>query len=310
MTKLGAIFRKTLLRKNERIQLKELGKRLKKIGDIWYLKYLKDFHTADIIVTLKNETGAKLVMDIDDNIWQTPIGNIVRHSEGFAKYVSINTGLVECADYVTVSTEPMRLALKTLNDNIAVLPNLIDPSDWKWKRKAHKKVRIGWIWSPTHLPDMEEVREALEEIYKKYQDQIEIVMFGAVQNLFTFPTENVQGVYFKDYPKKLTELSLDISICPLSDNEFNRCKSNIKWLESTMAGAAVVASKVYPYEHSIEHGTTGYLAKNKNQWVRHISHLIENETKRLNLVANARQVILDKYDSNKDTKWQEFFEKL
>ena len=303
---LGATFRKTLLRKNEKIQLKELGKRLRKLGDIWVIKYLKNLHTADILITLAKETGAKLVLDIDDNIWQIPIGNIVRHSEGFDKYVALNTGLVEHADWVTVSTEPMKQALLPLNSNIEVLPNLIDPKEWKFKRKKHKKIRIGWIWFPTHVPDMPIVKEALEEIYT--YDNVEIVMFGALKNMMSFPATNINGVKFEDYPRVLTEAGIDISICPLADNDFSKCKSNIKWLESTLAGAAVVASKVYPYEFSIEHGKTGYLAQNTNQWIKYLFYLIENPDKRLEMQQNAFHEVL-KYDVAKDTKWHDFYSK-
>ena len=194
------------------------------------------------------------------------------------------------------------------NDNITVLPNFIDTKEWKFKRKKHKKIRIGWVWSPTHIPDIPVVAEALEKIYDEYSDKVEIVIFGRETNLFSFPTTNIKGVRFDEYPKVFTEAGIDISICPLDDNDFNKCKSNIKWLESTMAGACVVASKVYPYEYSIKHGKTGYLASTTGQWVKHLSNLIENEDKRKELQANALREVLDKYSSG--DKWIKFYQSL
>ncbi len=304
-----AIFRKSLLRKNENIQLIELAKRLYKISPIWNIKYLPDAHTADVLVSMKNAVGAKLVMDIDDNIWQVPIGNIARQVKGWDTYVAINTGLIGCVDWVTVSTEPLKQALKNLNDHIVVLPNLIDPKEWKFKRKKHDKIRIGWVWSPTHIPDIPVVAEALENIYEKYKDKIEIVIFGRETNLFKFPTVNIKGVPFDEYPKVLTEAGIDISICPLADNDFNKCKSNIKWLESTLAGACVVASKVYPYEYSIKHGKTGYIASTTGQWIKHLSNLIENADKRKELQENALREVLERYDI-KNNNWIKFYEAI
>lgn len=303
-----AVFRKSLLRKNEEIQLGELAERLYKISPIWNIKYLGDPHTANVIVSMKNAVGAKLVMDIDDNIWQVPVGNIARNAEGWDKYVAVNTGLLSCADYITVATEPLRLALHSINENIEVLPNIVDPKEWLFKRKKHTKIRIGWVWSPTHIPDIPVVAEALEKIYNKYKDEIEIVIFGREHNLFKFPTTNIKGVPFNEYPRVFTEAGIDISICPLADNDFNKCKSNIKWLESTLAGACVVASKVYPYEHSIKHGKTGYLADSTNQWVKHLSYLIENKEKRQEVAHNALQTVLKEYTSN--DKWIKFYQSL
>ena len=102
--------------------------------------------------------------------------------------------------------------------------------------------------------------------------------------------------------------ALDISVCPLADNQFNRCKSNIKWLESTMSGAAVVASDVYPCAQSIEHGKTGYLAKRTKDWVKCLSDLIENEDKRKQMVKNAQKEVKDNYASPQ--KWIDFYKYL
>lgn len=301
-----AIFRKVLLRKNDKVTIETLAKRFYKVSPIWNIKYLKCFHTANVLMTMRNAVGAKIVMDIDDNIWNVPLGNIARAKDGWEKFVALNTALVQEVDWLTVSTEPLKRILEPLNPKIVVLPNLVDPSEWNFKRKKHDKVRIGWVWSPTHIPDIPVVEEALEKIKEKYD--VEIVIFGRENNLFKFPTTNIKGVPTQDYPKLFREAGIDISICPLEDNSFNECKSNIKWLESTLAGACVVASKVYPYEFSIKHGKTGYLAKGTNQWVKHISWLIENPEKRAEMVKEARKVVEENYVDN--TKWLQFYESI
>lgn len=44
------------------------------------------------------------------------------------------------------------------------------------------------------------------------------------------------------YIKNLCHLAPEIHIVPLEFNEFNNCKSNIAWIEATLAGAKVIAS--------------------------------------------------------------------
>jgi hypothetical protein len=301
-------FRRDILRKGEKIQIGDLAKRFARYGKIWVFKYLDHFHTLDVLHSMKNEVGAKIVVDIDDNIWQIPIGNIARGNEK----ENANRGLmmtlsVQEADYITVSTEPLKNALKTLNDNIVVLPNYIDPKEWTFKRIKHDKVRIGWVYSPTHFPDIEPVKKAMEEIAKR--DDVEIVIFGTDKDIFDFHTTNIPAVKYDKYPETFMREGIDISIAPLLDNDFNRCKSNIKWLESTMAGACFVGSKVYPYEKSIREGKNGYLAKSSTQWVKRLTWLIENKDKREELVATAKKEVLQRAKEDKQ-KWIDFYESI
>lgn len=313
-TKVGGKVRFSLLRKNERIKTELLAERLKKQGDIWVIKYIEHLQTANLIVWMRNKVNSTLVIDIDDNVWEIPYGNITIHGKE-AMEAHINRGfwtleLIKAADAVTVSTEPLKDKLKSFNSKIEVIPNLIDPKDWKYKPKPHDTVRIGWIYSHTHIPDIKEVKEALNNIKEKYGDRIEIIIFGSDLQVFSFKPEHHWGVKFAEYPKKLTELSFDISICPLEDNEFNKCKSNIKWMESVMSGAAVIASDVYPYSTSIEDGVTGLIAKDKKDWERCLTTLIEDKELRKELVENARKVVIDKYNIEKDTTIKTFYDSL
>jgi glycosyltransferase involved in cell wall biosynthesis len=300
--------RKSILRINDVCTIEELGKRFKRYGNIWVMKYIDDRHTLDILYSMRNAVGAKIVVDIDDNIWQIPKGNIARGS--FKEYSNRAIMMIEsvkAADWVTVSTQPLKEILSNINQNIAVLPNFIDPEDWKTKRKVYKKVRIGWVWSPTHIPDMEEVTGVLKKISKR--DDVEIVIFGTNENQFDFPTTNVPAVHVDKYPETFQREGIDISIAPLKKNDFNECKSDIKFLESTMTGASFIGSKVYPYEHSVKEGVTGYLADNPRQWERKLISLIENEGKRKEFVERAREHVLCETKTNKK-KWKDFYDFL
>lgn len=309
LSQFDTTFRKKILNKNDKCTVGDLAKRFKRYGDIWVIKYIDQFYTLDVLHSMKKAVDAKIVVDVDDNIWQIPIGNVAHGDfKTFSNRAMMMAESVKAADWITVSTEPLKQILLPLNQNIEVLPNYIDPKEWKFKRKKHDKVRIGWVWSPTHIPDNIEVREALKEINERYKDKAEIVIFGTDKNIFDFDTVNIPAVKYDKFPKVFTEAGIDISIAPLADNEFNKCKSNIKWLESAMAGAVFIGSKVYPYEFSVKQGKTGYVCNGKNQWIKHISWLIKNESKRKELVESARKEVLEKYSDGK--KWLTFYNSL
>jgi len=307
---LGAKVRTEILRKNSKSTIGELSEKFRKLGDIWVIKYISDDHTLNVLHSMKKVVGARIIVDIDDNLWQTPTGNVAKGTiNQFVNQGLMMTKSVQDADWVTVSTEPMRVALKPLNEKIAVLPNYVVPSEWNFKRKPHERIRIAWVWSPTHIPDMMEVEGALKKIQKKYGDKVEIIMMGTGLSVYKgIKTTNIPGVPYAQYPKLFTELGIDISIAPLEKNDFNKCKSNIKWLESTMAGAAFIGSKVYPYEFSVKDGKTGYIADSEAQWVKKMSFLIENEEKRADMVEAAQNEVLADYIS--PDKWIKFYKCL
>lgn len=308
---LGASFITTLLQKNSTKTIGELAKKLKSKGDAWVIKYIDHYHTLDVLHSCKKAVDAKIIVDLDDNIWQIPFGNAaIGNPADHANRIFMMTQSVSSADYVTVSTEPLADAVRPLNENVVVLPNLINPEDWKFKRNKHKAVRIGWVYSPTHIPDIKEVEDALSEIKKKYGDEIEIVIFGTDKNIFSFEATPIKAVRYDKYPKIFMEAGIDISIAPLADNDFNKSKSNIKWLESTMAGASFIGSKVFPYENTVKHGKTGYIAGNKSQWIKYLSLLIEDKEKRKELVKSAKEEVLEKYNLKKDTMWKQFYDSL
>lgn len=281
--------------------LLETAEEMKALGDIWIVKYLPsdpdpNKNLINKILSARKFVGATLIVDVDDNIFAVGPDNPAYwyFRENYGAY----DHLVRQADWVTTTNERLKSVLKEKNPKTCILPNVVDANDWKQKRKRHKKVKIGWVYSRSHRLDaLPMVNDALEKLYKKHKDTIEIEILGGEENIFGgFPYKIIPGVPFSEYPKKLQELSWDIGIAPLADTPFNECKSNIKWLEGTMAGQAMVLSGVAPYADCVKHGKTGFLANSANQWQTHLNTLITNSVTRGKIVKEARKVVLEKFE--------------
>lgn len=284
----------------------EIAETLYKKGDIWWVKYMPSNNLPEVLMSCRKvlaERGKKvtLVVDIDDNVFEIPYGNIAmffwkrRRKEELAS-------VLKMADMVVVSTEPLKRYLSKFTHKVVVLKNCLDLSQWEKKKKKNDKIKIGWVYSKTHTPDISRVKEAIEEIKKEYGDKISIELLGGDKSVFDCETVINEPVPFAKYHERLQELNWDISICPLVDNDFNRGKSNIKWLESSMASCAVIASDVYPYERSITHGKTGLICGSKNQWKNALRKLIESRELRDELVKNAKKEIKENYDIEKEAE--------
>ncbi len=79
-----------------------------------------------------------------------------------------------------------------------------------------------------------------------------------------------------------------IGLAPLADTEFNRYKSDLKWLEYTALGLPVVASDLEPYRSIRDHITGRVLADGDvSGWADALQELAEDATARTLLVERA-----------------------
>jgi len=76
---------------------------------------------------------------------------------------------------------------------------------------------------------------------------------------------------------------LHIGLAPLLPTEFNRCRSDVKFLEYASAGAAALCSDLDPYRFSVRHGDTGLLWRTLDDLHTCLCQAIENEALRTGL---------------------------
>lgn len=288
--------------------------------DVVYLKQADNAVIVSAMLAAREYFDKRVIFDMDDNHLavrsDTAAGEVYGFGQKRRYFVSAELSL---ADGLVVSTEPLRQAYGALPGMcpIQVMPNCNDLADWKSlpKKWNDGKIRIGYMGSVTHNQDFDLVIPPLKQILQKYP-HVELELLGLMKpdafNKIRKKFRSVKGkltMHFgtpswKGYPELVASMGWDIGICPLTSDKFNECKSHIKWMEYSMAKIAVVASKVYPYyqpingTETIVHGETGLLASTTDEWVSHLSDLIENPAKRQLLAHNAFQHIANKWQWN------------
>jgi len=218
------------------------------------------------------------------------------------------------SDMVTCTTPELQEVFKKINPNTVILPNYINIDIYPRIDMVKKKVRIGWQGGVSHYEDLYNFKGVFEEISKR--DDVEIVYFGdtRMSNMFK-DCRNIEvqdWVSLQAYPYKLACLNIDIGVCPLVDNVFNRCKSAIKYYEYSAVGACTVASDMPPYSNAITNYKDGILVPADNKsWVDALVELIENPKKRLGLRENAYDNIRENYTIQKNAhKWVDAYKEL
>jgi glycosyltransferase involved in cell wall biosynthesis len=286
------------------------------------------------LINLLRRDGKKIVVDNDDTFKLTdfhPLAEFTpdgKHTDSLKKRQdNIDLG-ISTADLVTASTDFLAAEYRVLNDNVIVLPNCVDPDHWPEPKRGNGKVRIGIVGSAAIEYDYLHVKDIIRHL--SWRDDVEMVMFGlgdkehreknpivtkVFKDEYAFWDE-INPIHFPwcknyEYQEKLNEAMLDIMIIPRKDNYFNRCKSNVKFLEAAMLEIPIVAQSFPdgPYEEVTP--DMGVLIKDDKEWLPALNELIEDVEKRREMGRKAKEYVLEHYDIKKHAhKWAEAYEKL
>jgi hypothetical protein len=224
-----------------------------------------------------NNLKSKIVMDHDDDIFNTsPLSEhyadngteevkIVHNGKLLHEWkdgININIKknrikmddmkkTIGMVDMVTVTNENLANIFRPYNENVRILPNCIDVPEWNKLnivRDNPEEIRIGWQGGHSHWEDLLMIRDPLKQICEKYPN-VKIVMMGYMP--VSMDKEFRQGqLEFKKWvevpahPYRLAAMDLDIGLIPLKKNQFNICKSPIKWVEYSALKIPSIASYV------------------------------------------------------------------
>jgi len=176
------------------------------------------------------------------------------------------------ADRVIVTTESLAEELRSMADDVRVVPNYLDEAIWGGltsKRATSAKPRVGWAGAQQHLGDL----ELLEEVVRETAHEVDWVFFGMCPDfLQPYVKEIHNPVIFRKYPEKLATLNLDLAVAPLEYNRFNDSKSNLRIVEYGVLGWPVIASDIAPYRE----GPVCRVPNQPRAWIKAIRERIHD----------------------------------
>lgn len=231
--------------------------------------------------------GKLLVAELDDFFGinkENPYYERHQKTEA-AKWLETLCGV---ADLVTTTTETLAkvisdaLRANNVEKDIAVLPNYLDMEVWDRPKPQHysDEIRLMWAGGASHREDIKSIAPVIRRLAGEYKNLKFVFCGDDFTKLFEgINYEHIYGVEFEVWPGKLHSIQGDIAIAPLLDNEFNRCKSNLKYLEYSIAKMPGVYSSVV-YEKTVKDGVTGMIAHDNEEFYQKIKLLIDRPDKR------------------------------
>jgi hypothetical protein len=296
------------------------------------------FHRPDTpekleLARLLKMAGKKIVFDNDDTLKDdggfrfNEYMDKERLKKGLGKMNESIDSFIKEAHLITCSTKFLAEEYKQLNPNVVVLPNCVDPFYYDEPlRNETGVVRIGLTGSIgvtndmlvaepiiKHFEGRNDIRMVLFSLPPKKHDKITRELYSEEYKfLDTADIEWQPFVDHQDYYETLNGLKLDIMIIPRADNYFNRCKSNLKFMEASMFEIPVIAQGFSvgqsPYEQDPEDAEHMVIVKNNEDWIPEIEKLAKDKQRRLEMGKKAREYVLSKYNIEDNAqKWEEAY---
>lgn len=220
----------------------------------------------------------------------------------------------ECDGVIVSSPTLSNVAQGYTGRPVYCVPNLIDDQWFMGRQQDAKRIvsplTIGWSGGNRDEIDLAIVSTAWTRIATRYPD-VKFVVHGTMPKLLTnaVPKERLTILgwsSFPDYPRAL--MNIDIACCCVAPGiSFNAAKTSIKWIETTLAGAACVVSKAL-YGADVRDGHDALVAETVDDWENALSRLIEDTMLRRKLHRNARKTIEARHTLRKD--WPVWVEAL
>ena len=228
--------------------------------------------------------GIRFVQDVDDYfLIQKNHIQYKDYSEGY-KVIPV---LSACADITVCATDRLAYHMQKFSNLLCVNYNDLPIGEGQFtlkdKIKREGKVHLGIVGSSSHLPDYQSIKNAIKKICndKELQKSCKFVIYGYtpsnkvwedIASLFTtnkdFEVDLLPGVDINSYMEIYD--NVDILLAPLSDVEFNACKSSLKVMEASLRNIPVIASPMYANKEI----SGVIIAKTDNMWIKNIKTLL------------------------------------
>jgi hypothetical protein len=285
----------------------------------------QDDITRIIWPVVRDGYGGGIIYETDDNHWE------IKPWNGYYPDVLAERDLIadmtRRADLVTVAVPALIPSYGRFNNNIRVIRNAVDSDLYvrDTPRGTYSKQRLVYYGSTARMRDyaghyatgnrddgdgfayraVEANRDLLTRVFIGTSTGSEAV----IAKVFDEQTPYVQGI--AAFSKALVESDGDIGIAPLGGDVFDRCKSELHWLEYSLAGMATVAQrfagKDSPYS-VIKEGVDGFLARTSTEWQDAVGRLARNPNLVRDIAATAEERVRREYDSRvRAPEWADAF---
>ena len=237
-----------------------------------------------------------IVFDFDDAIY-------LRHTSGanglfdWLKFPGKTATLCRLSSLVVAGNEYLAAYARRQNPRVVVVPTSIDTDLYApaGREVRSGRVTIGWTGSTTSLTYLEAFAPILRGLLARRDVEIR------VQSNRQPVLSGVPAVWHPWSPDtEIQEIRrYHIGIKPMPDDSWARGKCPMKELQYMALGVPAVCSAVGTSVEVIRNGENGFLAANRDQWLEHLTRLVDDAALRRTIGLAGRQTVEDRYSMRK-----------
>lgn len=226
----------------------------KSLGQDWiYTARICNKEMLEQLLDFKKKTHIKFAVDFDDNLWDELPSYNRANIDYKSNHAAMSTYLNELADLVTCSTDELAKSLNKFSDNVHIIKNCLDYNRWRFDYiRPNDKLNFFYAGSNTHYSDNDFGDFSKE--FVRYLNNKEVNVMGSVPKFLSSASSGganlvCQWTDINYYPTVFAKYALQnkFVIATLKDNLFNRCKSDLKYLECAAIGRVCLCSDVGEY---------------------------------------------------------------
>jgi tetratricopeptide (TPR) repeat protein len=266
-------------------------------ADVLVLPFLHDW---DLFATLERRRAAGTITVFEANDYFSdvqPWSPIARQWQDRAIQEEYRHFLA-AADGVQTSTQELARRWQPLARRVAVFANQLtdvppltaDPSPPRGEGRSEfpplpsgregagvrgRSLTIGWGGSPGHFADWYHVAPYLQTWLNAHPDvHLAVMTHEFARPFIQLPAERYHFANFGSLAEYLRFLPrLDIGLAPLLPTDYNRGRSDVKFLEYAAHGVAGIYADLEPYRASVTDGETGLLYRDGPELLRCLDRL-------------------------------------
>ena len=260
----------------------------------------------------------RLVVDVDDDFFSEPArARLAAHEYDPDRLRSIDE-LIRLADRVLVSTETLAHLVSPLAHEVAVVPNELDPALWvdgneagdgvradaapdaqasrAYARDEAEPLRVLYMGTATHSEDLALLEPVFDGLRtgagRPVRLEVVGVTEGAADWFDRFPVPEGHA-HYPDFVHWLRGSASRwvAGVAPLTANEFNASKSDLKFLEYSLLGLPTIASSGPSYDDTAAHGAR-VVSDDAGEWRAALAELMDDPERRAASVRLGRDHVL------------------
>ena len=240
----------------------------------------------------------KIIYDFDDAIWIPNTSKVNRVASWFKAFWKIKY-ICKWSYKVVGGNDYLCNYARSFNKQVIKIPTCVDTVNRhnRLKNQQTAKIIIGWTGSQSTLKFLEPVIPVLEAIRKRFD--FEFIIIADKAPSFELPFSRF--VLWNEATEIEDLLQLNIGVMPLDNDPWCEGKCGFKLIQYLSLGIPAIASPIGVNKIIVDDGVNGYLCSNKEEWIKALTTLVEDESLRSQMGMDGREKVLKNYSIQSQT---------